>query len=83
MIFLSFSPKNMKENFDKYNTVMRKEAILAPFKTIAWHEAAMAEKKIRASNESYAKKIKSFLVAPNKWKNNPHEKFTAHFGTSG
>jgi uncharacterized membrane protein YadS len=70
-IFISRPPADMENNFKKYNTIMKDEANRAPFKTIAWHNASAAKRKIRSSNEGYAKKIQGFLAAPSKWKNNP------------
>jgi len=70
-IFVSRPPAEMEKNFEKYNAGMKAEAKRAPFKTIAWHDASAAKRKIRASNEGYAKKIQGFLAPPSKWKNNP------------
>ncbi|OGP52331.1 MAG: hypothetical protein A2Y79_13715 [Deltaproteobacteria bacterium RBG_13_43_22] len=71
LIFLPRPPAKMDEQFAKYNAAMKEEAAKAPFKTVAWHEASMAKKKIRVSNEGYAKNIKNFLAAPDRWKANP------------
>ncbi len=71
IIFLPRPPANMREDFAKFNTILKQEASRAPFKTIAWHDASAAKKKIRVSNESFAKSIKAFFAAPGGWKTNP------------
>ena len=73
LVFLSRPPAGMKDNFAKYNSIMKQEAARAPFKTIAWHEASMVKRKIRASNEGYAKTIKNFLASPDRWRGNPFD----------
>lgn len=71
LIFMPRPPANMEADFSKYNGIMKEEAAKAPFKTIAWHKASAAKKKIAASNEGYAKTLKEFLAAPSDWKSNP------------
>lgn len=71
LIFMPRPPANMEADFAKYNGIMKEEAAKAPFKTIAWHKASAAKKKIAASNEGYAKTLKEFLSAPSDWKSNP------------
>jgi len=70
-IFVPRPPANMDADFTKYKGVMSEEAAKAPFKTIAWHKASAARKKISAGNEDYAKSLKSFLAAPSDWSSNP------------
>jgi len=71
LIFIPRPPADMQKNFEKYHAVMKQEAGRAPFKTIAWQEASAAKKRIRASNEKYAKTIKELFAAPGKWSTNP------------
>lgn len=71
LIFMPRPPANMEADFAKYNGIMKEEAAKAPFKTIAWHKASAAKKKIAASGESYAKTLKEFLAAPSDWTSNP------------
>jgi uncharacterized integral membrane protein (TIGR00698 family) len=70
-IFVPRPPANMDEDFAKYKGIMKEEAAKAPFKTIAWHKASAAKKKISAGSEDYAKSLKSFLAAPSDWASNP------------
>ncbi len=71
LIFLPNPPDKMQENFNKYNATMKEEATKAPFKTIAWHQASAAKKRIRARDQSFGKTIQEFLNAPSGWKANP------------
>lgn len=70
-LFMSRPPASMDADFVKYNGIMKEEASKAPFKTIAWHNASSAKKKISAGNEDYAKSLKSVLAAPSDWSGNP------------
>jgi uncharacterized membrane protein YadS len=70
-IFVSNPPAKMDENFAKYNSVMAQEAKQAPFKTLAWHQASMAKRRIRATGESYAKQFQKLFAAPSSWTGNP------------
>ncbi|RJQ51469.1 MAG: putative sulfate exporter family transporter [Desulfobacteraceae bacterium] len=71
LIFVSNPPANMDENFAKYNGIMAQEAKQAPFKTLAWHQASMAKRRIRATGESYAKQFQKLFAAPSSWTGNP------------
>ncbi|MBN1105624.1 MAG: putative sulfate exporter family transporter [Deltaproteobacteria bacterium] len=71
IIFFPRPPAKMQENIDKQKSVMKQEAAKAPFKTIAWHKASAAKKKIRARDEGYAKTIKHYLTTPDRWSANP------------
>ena len=73
LIFLPRLPANMQADIAKYNDIMKQEASLAPFKTIAWHKASAAKSKIRASDLPHGKALKNFLAAPGKWNLNPLE----------
>jgi uncharacterized membrane protein YadS len=64
-------PDKMQENFNKYNTTMKEEAAKAPFKTMAWHQASDAKKRIRGRDQSFGKTIQEFLNAPSGWASNP------------
>ena len=70
-IYLLNPPDKMQENFNKYNTTMKEEAAKAPFKTIAWHQASDAKKRIRGRDQSFGKTIQEFLNAPSRWVSNP------------
>jgi uncharacterized membrane protein YadS len=71
LIFLPRPPDKMQENFNKHNTTMKEEAAKAPFKTVAWHQASSALKRIRARDQSFGKTIQEFLNAPSRWASNP------------
>lgn len=71
LLFFSRPPADMQANLDKYNGIMKAEAARAPFKTLAWHEASAAKKKIRGRNESWAESLAQGLAAPSKWNSNP------------
>ena len=71
LLFFTRPPADMQTNLDKYNGIMKAEAAKAPFKTIAWHQASAAKKKIRGRDESWAKALAQGLAAPGKWKGNP------------
>ncbi len=71
MLFLPRPPEKMKESIAGFNQIMKAEAAKAPFKTIEWNKASAAKKKIRATDQDFAKKIKTVLEAPGDWVNNP------------
>ena len=73
VIFLPRPPANMQMIIEKSDQVMRSEADRAPFKTIAWQKAAAEKRKLRATNETYAKRLKVYLDAPYDWTTNPVE----------
>ncbi|MBT8371191.1 MAG: hypothetical protein KJO34_09530 [Deltaproteobacteria bacterium] len=73
LIFLPRPPANMRTIIDKSGQVMQSESTRAPFKTIAWHKASAEKRKLRATNETYAKKLKAYLDAPYDWTANPVE----------
>ena len=73
VIFLPRPPANMNDDFAKVNVILKQEASRAPFKTIAWHEASEAKKKIRVSDQPFAKSMKVFFAAPGDWSINPVE----------
>ncbi len=71
LIFIPRPPEKMSENLAKYNAIMKEEAAKAPFKTIAWHKASADKKKIRATDQSFAKTMALYFKAPAGWNNNP------------
>ena len=71
VIFLPRAPANMNDDFAKFNSILKQEASRAPFKTIAWHEASEAKKKIRVSDQPFARSMKDFFAAPGDWNINP------------
>lgn len=75
MIFMPRAPEGMDEKIAKANATMKAQSEMAPFKTIEWYKANDAKKKLKATNASIAKKIKSFTSKPHGWKSNPIEAF--------
>jgi uncharacterized membrane protein YadS len=71
LIYLPNPPDKMNENLQKYNATMSQESSKAPFKTIEWHQASMAKKRIRGRDQSFAKTIQEYLKAPERWASNP------------
>ena len=74
LVFLPRPPEGMNDKLDAANTAMAAETD-APFKTVAWHEANDAKKKIKASSESHAKAIAKWIAKPHGWKTNPGDAF--------
>ena len=70
LIYLPRPPEKAVE-IPKYNAVMAREAAMAPFKTIEWHEASAAKRGIRARDQNFGKTIQNFLSAPGSWSVNP------------
>jgi uncharacterized membrane protein YadS len=75
VIFLPLKPEGMRETIDKSNATMKAEAERAPFKTIAWHKANDAKRKLKASDSATGKAIKAFTSKPHGWKSNPTDSF--------
>ncbi len=74
-LFLSNPPEDMEQKIRQANTALQEEARAAPFKTIAWHQANDAKKKIKASSEGYAKTVANWLEKPHGWGTNPIKAF--------
>jgi hypothetical protein len=75
MIFLPRPPANMVAVIEKADAIMLAEAAQAPFKTVAWHQAAMEKNKLRATSEKYALVLKDYLDVPYDWVTNPLKAF--------
>ena len=71
LIFLPRPPAKMAENIAKSNEIMKAEATMAPFKTVAWHQAANAKKGIKATDQPFAKTIQKYFNPPSRWTSNP------------
>jgi uncharacterized integral membrane protein (TIGR00698 family) len=71
LIFLPRPPVKMSENIAKSNEIMKAEATVAPFKTVAWHQAANAKKGIKATDQPFAKTIQKYFNPPSGWTSNP------------
>ncbi len=71
LIFLSNPPEGMRERIEEANSTMKAEAEAAPFKTIEWYRANDKKTSLKATNESYAKTISTWLGKPHGWTSNP------------
>lgn len=74
-IFLPRPPEGMQEKIDKANATLKAEAERAPFKTIAWHKANDAKKKLKASDAAIGKTINKWTHKPHGWKSSPVHAF--------
>ncbi len=70
-IYFNNAPAGMEEKIQKANAVLAAESARAPFKTVAWHQAVDAKKKLKATGSSIGKKIKTFTSKPSGWSSNP------------
>ena len=75
IIYLPRAPEGMQAKIDQANATLAAESARAPFKTIAWHQAVDAKKKLKATNAPVGKWIKSFTAKPHGWKTNPLDAF--------
>lgn len=75
LIFLPRAPEGMNEEIAKANSLLKSESERAPLKTVEWFKANDAKQKIKATNQSFAKSIASFLATPHGWKSNPINAF--------
>ncbi len=75
IIYLPSGPAGFRDKIDKANATLKAEAAKAPFKTIAWHEASAAKKKLRARDSALGKWIGKFTGRPHSWTANPFQSF--------
>lgn len=76
IIFLPRQPEGMHAKIEKSNSIMQAEVERgSPFKTVAFLEAQDSKEKIKARNQGFAKKLKSYMAKPSGWKNNPMDAF--------
>lgn len=57
------------------NAILKVEAERAPFKTVNWHKAVDAKKKLKATSSSIGKTIAAFSSKTKGWKSNPVDAF--------
>jgi uncharacterized membrane protein YadS len=76
IIFIPRPPENMRETIAGAEKTMQEQAALAPIKTIEWYKASDSKNKVKATDQSFAKKIKTFTGKPHGWKSNPADAFT-------
>ncbi|SCY06554.1 YeiH family protein [Desulfoluna spongiiphila] len=65
----------IKAKIDKANATLTQESERAPFKTIEWHTAVDAKKKLKATSSPIGKAIKKVTSKPHKWSGNPISAF--------
>lgn len=75
LVFLPHPPEEMNEKIAEANSVMQSEADTAPFKTIAWHQAADSKLKLKAGGSGLGKDLKDYVATPHGWKTNPLDSF--------
>jgi len=75
IIYMPRAPEGMKDKIGKANATMKAQSDMAPFKTVEWYKANDAKKKLKATDASIAKKIKTWTSKPHGWKSNPVEAF--------
>jgi uncharacterized membrane protein YadS len=65
----------MRAKIETANATLAAESARAPFKTIAWHKAVDAKKKLKATDSPAGKAITKFTSTPHGWKGNPISAF--------
>ena len=75
LIYFKNPPAEMYQKISQANAILAAEASRAPFKTIAWHKATDAKKKLKAVDAPIGKWIKSFTSHPHGWSFNPLDSF--------
>ena len=75
LIYFNNRPAEMDQKIAQANQILAAEAARAPFKTIAWHKATDAKKKLKAVDAPIGKWIKSFTSKPHGWSSNPMDTF--------
>ncbi len=74
-LYLPNPPENMEQKIQEANAVLEAESARAPFKTIEYHNAVDAKKKLKANSSDIGKAIKSFTAKPHTWTTNPVTSF--------
>jgi len=82
VIYLPQKPEGMQEKINQANATLQSESARAPFKTIAWYNAVAAKGKLKATNSSIGKMIKTFTNKPHGWKTNPADSFYKNQATA-
>ena len=79
-IFLIFSGTNIRKiQFEhrRAETIMENELEQTPFKTVAWHQAAMIQQDLTASGSPSGKFLSYITGKPHTWSDNPIRAFWA------
>ncbi|MEO1515898.1 MAG: putative sulfate exporter family transporter [Bacteroidota bacterium] len=70
-LFFAFPPQNMTQRHQQWEQRMEQEAQRAPFHTLAWHEAADAQQKIKGSSTTIGKSLGQLTAKPGGWSTSP------------
>ncbi len=74
-VYFNAPPENMDSKIAEANAIMEKEMERAPFKTIAWHEAAESKHKLKSYSTGFGKFLNVFTSKPHGWTDNPLQSF--------
>lgn len=69
--FGSLSIQETNAKIRELNDRLRAASDRAPFKTLDWHEALEAKRKLKATGTPLGKRIQAFTATPQSWKGNP------------
>jgi uncharacterized membrane protein YadS len=75
LIFLPNPPAEMHSKLDQHNAALEREVERAPFRSIAWNEAAAAKGRLRARDGELARTIGAYLARPGAWAADPVRSF--------
>ncbi|TFG43205.1 MAG: putative sulfate exporter family transporter [Syntrophobacterales bacterium] len=75
LVYFNNAPADMRAKIETANATLAAESARAPFKTIAWHKAVDAKKKLKATDSPAGKAITKFTSTPHGWKGNPISAF--------
>ncbi len=75
LIYFPLGDDAIKARIKSANTILTTESQRAPFKTVEWHAALDAKKKLKATSGPAGKMIKAFTSAPKTWRGNPIDAF--------
>ena len=75
ILYVPRGPEGMHDKIAKANATLQAESQRAPFKTVAWHQAVDAKKKLKATSSPVGKWIKNFTAKPKGWSTNPVQSF--------
>ena len=73
--FGSLSIQETNAKIRELNDRLRAASDRAPFKTLDWHEALEAKRKLKATGTPLGKRIQAFTATPQSWKGNPFRAF--------
>jgi uncharacterized membrane protein YadS len=71
LVFLPRSPEGLQQTIREANATLAEQSQLAPFRTIAWHEAVQAKQKLKATTGPVASFLEKLTGKPRTWSANP------------